>query len=78
MKSTFGLLIFLLFVTISSAQDKKLIANNCSRGCTGSEYCASCKNCSGCKHCAKEGGTCGVCSPSKKTSKAKSVKKKRK
>lgn len=33
--------------------------------CTGSPNCTACKNCKYCKHCSN-GGSCGVCKPSKK------------
>ena len=38
------------------------------RKCTGSENCTACTTCTGCKHCAKDGGTCGVCTPKSKQS----------
>jgi hypothetical protein len=65
MKTVLYTILFLAFSVSLNAQKKqsKLIASCESRGCTGSEYCSACKNCSGCKHCAKEGGSCGVCSP---------------
>jgi hypothetical protein len=31
--------------------------------CTGSSHCRACSSCRYCAHCAKQGGTCGVCSP---------------
>ncbi|WP_185963943.1 hypothetical protein [Flavobacterium restrictum] len=66
MKKYINTLLLLLFTTVVFSQtiSEKLIASTSeSRGCTGSEFCSACKNCSGCKNCAKEGGTCGVCTP---------------
>ncbi|MBF1312504.1 MAG: hypothetical protein HXN06_05205 [Porphyromonadaceae bacterium] len=34
--------------------------------CTGKKYCTACKNCRYCKHCAKDGGRCGICTPSRR------------
>jgi len=67
---SFLLLLFLSINAFSQKASTKLIADNCeSRGCSGSDYCSACKNCSGCKHCAKEGGTCGVCTPAARPAK---------
>ncbi|MDC8002731.1 SH3 domain-containing protein [Aureisphaera galaxeae] len=63
---TLLILPFLFFIYVAAlVQNTDAIASCCTteRGCTGSAYCTACKNCTGCRHCAKNGGSCGVCSP---------------
>ncbi|PZF72641.1 hypothetical protein DN068_12305 [Taibaiella soli] len=54
-------LTLLLSIALLAIADTPTYAGKCS----GDKYCTACKNCKYCKNCSQNGGTCGVCRPSK-------------